>query len=75
MDLEVLVIAIAATLSIGSISSCTYESNKLKHETARALTAKGMDPLDIPCASELGTERYCELRAATRKQEVEKVPQ
>ena len=35
---------------------------------AVAMHKAGADPLDIPCATGEGTERYCEMRAVTKMQ-------
>lgn len=53
-------------VAVLSVSSCTAANVHTRAEAAKAMQAKGADPLDIPCAIGDGTERYCELRAATK---------
>lgn len=53
-------------VAVLSVSSCTAVNVHTRSEAAKVMQAKGADPLDIPCAIGDGTERYCELRAATK---------
>lgn len=53
-------------VAVLSASSCTVLNAHKRAETAKEMVKQGIDPLDIPCANETGTERYCELRAATK---------
>jgi len=53
-------------LCVVSASSCSVINVNTRAAAAVAMQAKGADPLDIPCAIGDGTERYCELRAASR---------
>lgn len=59
-------ICMSAVLSVALMASCTATNVYTRAEAARAMQAKGADPLDIPCAIGDGTERYCELRAASK---------
>jgi hypothetical protein len=61
------VASIAAVIfTVGAVTSCNVANTSKRAEAAVAMQAKGADPLDIPCAIGDGTERYCELRAASR---------
>lgn len=53
-------------LCITSFAGCTVMNVHTRSEAAKAMQANGADPLDIPCAIGDGTERYCELRAASK---------
>lgn len=53
-------------VAVLSVSSCTAVNVHTRAEAAKEMLKQGADPLDIPCAIGDGTERYCELRAATK---------
>lgn len=63
-DKTIVIIAVVALLSV---TSCAAYSSHNTREKVRLMTEKGYDPLDIPCAADTATERYCEMRAATRE--------
>lgn len=48
------------------IGSCSVANEHKRAISAVEMQRNGADPLDIPCAIGNGTERYCELRAATK---------
>ena len=63
---ERVLIALVVLLSVGVMGSCTAVQTHNRNAAAVAMQKAGANPLDIPCALEgMGTERYCELRAAT----------
>ena len=53
-------------LVIATVASCMATNVHTRAEAAKVMQANGADPLDIPCAIGDGTERYCELRAASK---------
>ena len=66
---RVTVIAAAIVFVGVAVSSCTATSAFNVFTRANAaveMQKNGADPLDIPCAIGDGTERYCELRAASK---------
>lgn len=60
-------IAIAVAVCVAIIGGCNHANVRARAEAAKTMQSNGADPLDIPCAIGDGTERYCELRAASRK--------
>ena len=66
---RVTVIAAAIVFVGVAVSSCTATNAFNVFTRANAaveMQKNGADPLDIPCAIGDGTERYCELRAASK---------
>ena len=66
---RVTVIAAAIVFVVVTVSGCTAANvfNVFTRANAAVEMQKnGADPLDIPCAIGDGTERYCELRAASK---------
>jgi len=61
------VVSAALILIVLMVSSCSVITIHEKMNAAKEMQKNGADPLDIPCATEQGTERYCELRSASRK--------
>jgi len=49
-----------------SFSACSVVNVETRSKAAVQMQKNGADPLDIPCAIGDGTERYCELRAASK---------
>ena len=56
----------SAVLIVALMASCTATNVYTRAEAARVMQANGADPLDIPCSLGDATERYCELRAASK---------
>ena len=56
----------SAVLIVALMASCNATNVYTRAEAARAMQAKGADPLDIACALGEGTERYCQLRSASK---------
>ena len=59
-------IAIVIISAIFSVSGCVAVNVSNRTKAAVEMQKNGADPLDIPCAIGDGTERYCELRAASK---------
>ena len=63
---RVTVIAAAIVFVVVAVSSCIAANVFTRANAAIEMQKNGADPLDIPCAIGGGTERYCELRAASK---------
>lgn len=59
-------IAIVIISAIFSVSGCVAMSASSRSKAAAEMQKNGADPLDIPCATGDATERYCQLRAASK---------
>jgi hypothetical protein len=57
---------VTAVLIFSAMAGCTATNVYTRSEAAKTMQKNGADPLDIPCAIGDGTERYCELRAASK---------
>ena len=55
-----------AVAAVALIAGCTATNVHTRLTAAVAMQKAGADPLDIPCAIGDATERYCEMRAATK---------
>lgn len=56
----------AFVLVVAVIAGCNAVNVHTRAAAAAAMQQSGADPLDIPCAIGDGTERYCQLRAASK---------
>ena len=63
---RVTVIAAATVFVVVAVSICIATNVFTRANAAIEMQKNGADPLDIPCAIGDGTERYCELRAASK---------
>lgn len=48
------------------VGSCSVANTHKRASAAVEMQKNGADMLDVPCALDTGTERYCELRAASK---------
>ena len=64
--LMVIATVIAFAISLVSVTGGVVVNVSNRTKAAVEMQKNGADPLDIPCAIGDGTERYCQLRAASR---------
>ena len=64
--LTVIAIVIASAIFLVSVTGGVVVNVSNRTKAAVEMQKNGADPLDIPCAIGDGTERYCELRAASK---------
>ena len=64
--LMVIAIVIVSAIFLVSVPGCVAVNVSNRTKAAVEMQKNGADPLDIPCAIGDGTERYCQLRAASK---------
>ena len=64
--LTVIAIVIVSAIFLVSVTGCVVVNVSNRTKAAVEMQKNGADPLDIPCAIGDGTERYCQLRAASK---------